>query len=189
MAFGTGLHATTQLAARLIMEAAEICCHSRPVSGHGAGSSGNPVITTNPSSLPAGRNDISMCDVGCGSGILSIIAAKKGVGRITAVEIDADAAASANENIARNGFADTIRVLDKICKAGGRFDIVAANILFATIIELKPDLLRLARRGGFLILSGITKEEDERFMAANKNLELVKKAEQDGWMGYMYRAF
>lgn len=160
MAFGTGLHATTQLAARLIIDT---------IKGH---------------------EIRSMCDVGCGSAILSIVAAKKGVRNIEAVEIDHDAIISAKENVERNGFAREIKVLDSIKNVSKKFDLVVANILYSTILDLKSDLLKIISPKGFLILSGITKEEDEALRTAYKNtgLELITKKEQDGWMGYLYAA-
>jgi len=159
MAFGTGYHATTKLAARLMSE----------------------TIQTN--------TTLSLLDVGCGSAILSIIAACRGVKTINAVEIDHDAIISAKENVAKNKCTETITIHDNLDKTTSKYDIVVANILFATIVELKAELTRRVKPGGFLVLSGITTEEDGKLLEAFKTpgIEFVRKEEDDGWMGYLFR--
>ena len=127
-----------------------------------------------------------MCDVGAGSGILSIIASKLGVDKIDAVEVDVDARSSATENIKRNSCDKNITLYDKIDKVQKTYNIVIANILCGTIIYLKDKLTKRINDDGFLILSGITKEEDEKLTKEFSNLHLVKKTEQDDWMGYLY---
>ena len=160
MAFGTGYHATTQLSAKLIEETIS-----------------NIEID-------------NMCDVGSGSAILSIIAAKKGVKKIESVEIDTDARTSATENIEANGCKGKIKLFSKIDQAKNKYDLVVANILFSIIMDLKNDLIDRVTDGGFLVLSGITADEDERLIKAfeHPNLTLVKKEENDGWMGYIFKS-
>lgn len=169
MAFGTGLHATTQLSARLVVEALD----SLPHFVRGGSGRGRP----------------SLLDVGCGSAILSIIAAKKGATKVSAVEIDDDAGKSALENIKRNRCTKIIKLFKNIDQAGGQFNIVVANILYATIVELRNELMNRAKDGGFLVISGITTEEDERLLKAfdGSAARLIKKTEQDGWMGYLFK--
>lgn len=160
MAFGTGYHATTQLAARLIADT---------ISRH--------KIET-------------MCDVGSGSAILSIIAAKNGVKKIDAVEIDSDARKSSLENIETNGCKSKIKLFGKIDDACGKYDLVVANILFSIITELKEDLIQRVKDGQHLIISGITSEEDEKFLKEYEDtrIELSNSIEQDGWKGYIFKS-
>ena len=159
MAFGTGYHATTKLAARLMSEA----------------------IQTNTIE--------SLLDVGCGSAILSIIAACRDIKTIDAVEIDHDALISARENVTKNQCGETITILDNINKTKSKYDMVVANILYATIVELKTELTKRVKPGGFLVLSRITTEEDEKLLGAfnTSGIEFIKKDEDDGWMGYLFR--
>jgi ribosomal protein L11 methyltransferase len=158
MAFGTGFHATTRLAARLTAE----------------------TITS--------KNVKTMCDVGAGSAILSIIAAKRGASKIDAVEIDTDARKSATENIEANRCSGAIRILTKIDEATGKYSLVVANILCSIILELKEDLITRLIPGGSMVISGVTTEEDERFreLFSDPRLELIEKREDDGWMGYLF---
>ena len=131
-----------------------------------------------------------MCDVGCGSGILSIIAAKKGVGYVEAVEIDHDARISAADNIAKNDCDSSVKLLEKLNQTSEKFDLVVANILFSIILELKDDLISRVKDRGHLIISGITSEENEKLLTAYKDprIKLLNKEEKDGWMGYVYAA-
>lgn len=159
MAFGTGYHATTQLAAKLSTK------------------------------IIAGQKIKSMCDVGSGSAILSIIASKKGVGKIAAVEIDTDARTAAQENIKENRAGRNIKVYECLREVRGKFDLVVANILYATIVEMKKELVQIVKKNGFLVFSGVTKEEDEKFKKSFKKSTavLVEAEEKDGWMGYIYQ--
>lgn len=173
MAFGTGLHATTQLAARLMVRAISTPPLPSPYKGEG-GSEPPP----------------SVCDVGCGSAILSIIAHKRGAAKIEAIEIDSDARLSAAVNVKKNGCGNAIKILENLDQTAPNFDIVVANILYATIIDLKDELIRRVKDEGYLVLSGITAEENERLTAAFKQpgVQLIESEEQNGWMGYLYAA-
>lgn len=159
MAFGTGLHASTQLTAGLMGEV-----------------------------IRAG-NCTNLLDVGCGSGILTIIAAKLGVLNLCGVEIDDDARITARENIRRNISGDGIKLHKRIDEVGRSYDLIVANILFSIIVELMPALIKRIAAGGQLVVSGITTDEDGAFKRVCKKypLELVKEIEQEGWMGYRLR--
>ena len=89
-------------------------------------------------------------DVGTGSGILAIAAAKLGAGRVTACDIDPVAVQVAKANIAQNGVAERVRVVegDWTSLPPGEADIVVANIVADVIIEMAEDLPRLVRAGG-----------------------------------------
>lgn len=105
----------------------------------------------------------SLLDVGTGSGLLAMIARTLGVQRITAVENDLDALAIAQDNCANNRMAD-IAFLPTIDDAAGTFDIVVANILLLTLIELRESLMARLAPGGRLILSGITHDQEARIL-------------------------
>ena len=102
----------------------------------------------------------SFLDVGTGSGILAIAAAKLGAGRVTAVENDPVALEAAEENAKLNGAASKI-VFRKTIPRLQRYSCLAANLTAPTLLSLAPSLIRPVSRGGKIILSGILKEEEE----------------------------
>ncbi len=108
-------------------------------------------------------------DVGAGSGILSIAAAKLGASMVDAVEIDPVAARVCEENVARNGVADCVHVW-----AGSLsetpptepFDLILANITIATLLALHPLLATHLKTGGTAVLSGVLAERADELLAA-----------------------
>jgi len=104
--------------------------------------------------LLAQRPGASVFDVGTGSGLLAIAARKLGAGRVAANDNDPKAVEVARENAARNGAAVEI-VLDPLERVGGTFDVVVANILANTLVELAPAIAGKLAPGGVVLLSGI----------------------------------
>jgi ribosomal protein L11 methyltransferase len=95
-------------------------------------------------------------DYGCGSGILSIAALKLGANQAYAVDIDPQALDVTRRNAAHNGIHTGLNVmLPSELPAGLQADIVIANILFGTLIELATDIKSRVRPGGWLVLSGL----------------------------------
>jgi ribosomal protein L11 methyltransferase len=113
-------------------------------------------------------------DVGAGSGILSIAAARLGAAHVEAVEIEPVAAAVCQENIARNGVADVVSVRQGTLEGPPPepFDLILANITIRTLLELHERLAQQLRPGGKAVLSGVL---DER---AHELLEVLR---QHGW--------
>lgn len=103
-----------------------------------------------------------MLDVGSGSGILAIGAAKLG-GEAVGVEIDAAANAVAEENARRSGVVD--RVAFGSAWPGGRFELVVANILRGVLLALAEDVVRRLEPGGVLILSGLVSTDVPEIVA------------------------
>jgi len=124
---------------------------------------------------------ISMLDVGTGSGILSILARKIGIKNVSAVEIDADARKATIDNFAKNKI-DDVEVFYDVNKISRAFDLVVANILLPTLIELKKPLVDAVLSSGKLVMSGITiDQEDELEDAFRDDLTLVDKNRLDEW--------
>ncbi|MFN0027006.1 MAG: 50S ribosomal protein L11 methyltransferase [Acidimicrobiales bacterium] len=143
---------------------------------------------------------MSMLDVGCGSGVLSVAAARLGADPVVAVDIDAEALRATEENLARNAVAATVGAeLPDPAARRERFDVVAANIGANTLIELAPRLVAL---GHTLVLSGFLDQRADEVVAAYLGLgatvvELQREAidgsagdsgdDGDGWVAVTVR--
>lgn len=99
--------------------------------------------------------DKSVFDFGCGSGILSIAAAKLGAAAIMAVDIDLQALSATRQNAARNDVGDRLTVSDAYTESSGPFDIVVANILAGTLVDNVELIHDAVKPGGKIALSGI----------------------------------
>ena len=99
-------------------------------------------------------------DVGCGSGILTIAAARLGAAAVDALDVESLAVRITRENVARNGLAGPVRVrvgtVEATREFAGRYDLVVANIITGTIARLAPELVGALAPGGRLLTSGIT---------------------------------
>lgn len=114
---------------------------------------------------------LSVLDLGCGSGILAIAAAKMGASKVLAVDIDPIAAKITAENAIVNGVADNIiaqqGTLETVRSSARRFDLLLANILARIIIEMcDQGLGDVVRPGGVAIFSGIINEQVDDVRAA-----------------------
>lgn len=100
-------------------------------------------------------------DLGCGSGILALAAARLGAGSVVAADYDPIAVAAAEENVRQNGLADVIEVVESslFSRVEGRFDVIVANLTAKIIIEALPDVPGHLAAGGVLIVSGIIREK------------------------------
>jgi ribosomal protein L11 methyltransferase len=107
-------------------------------------------------------------DVGAGSGILAIAAARLGAAEVEAVEIEAVAARVCQENVERNGVADIVRVVTGTLEGRptGHHDLILANITIATLLQLHPLLYERLRPGGVAVLSGVLAERADELLAA-----------------------
>lgn len=121
----------------------------------------------------------SLVDVGTGSGLLALVGRKAGIKRIVAVETDTDARRVAQENLATND-ADDIRIADSLTQVTGEFDVVVANILLSTLIHLSGELIGHTSKGGRLILSGITPDQEAGIRPAFP-LHLAGIRHEGGW--------
>jgi ribosomal protein L11 methyltransferase len=132
-------------------------------------------------------------DVGTGSGILAIAAAKLGAASVDAVDIEPVAVRSTRENAERNGVASQITA--DVGSVGpdqpftGSYDLVLANIIARILIDLSADLARAVAPGGTLILSGIIsmREPAVRRTFDGLGLEFDRQIQIDDWLGMIYR--
>jgi ribosomal protein L11 methyltransferase len=114
--------------------------------------------------LPS-RPGSSVLDVGTGSGLLAIAARKLGAGRVAACDVDPVAMRVAGENAAANAVALELTAAP-VEDIQGSFDLVVANILANTLVELSPHLASRLAPGGLLFLSGILGAQEEEVRAA-----------------------
>jgi len=127
------------------------------------------------------HNKSSLLDYGCGTGILGIAANKIGVENVTAVDIDKKALRIAKENSIRNNAILDIRFPDNAIHE--TFDIVVANILANTLIQLKHNLTRNVSKNGYLILSGIQVSQSHKVINEFKELLPLKSLKvQKDWV-------
>lgn len=142
MAFGTGDHPTTALC----LAAVEIFCHQNP----GA----------------------SVLDVGTGTGVLALMARKLGAGRVVGLDNDPVSVGLARENAAANGISGVELSGAALGDLAGRFDLVVANILANTLIELAPDLVQCTGRR--LVLAGVLAHQATEVLGAFVHLGLAE---------------
>ena len=146
MAFGTGLHPTT----RLCLAALE------GLADRGA--------------LDGGR----LLDVGCGSGILAIAAAKLGAATVLGVDLDPIAVEATTENAVRNALARRIAARHGSLPTGDPpFDLILANLIASVLVALAPLLGEELRAGGTVLASGIFVDREADVRSAFEAVGLV----------------
>jgi ribosomal protein L11 methyltransferase len=156
MAFGTGSHPTTALCLERLDE------------------------------LLAARPGAAVLDVGTGSGILAFLAVKLGAGRVCGTENDPVALEAARRGAALNGL-PAGRVLwmlgDPDEVPGPQYDMVVANILLNTLVDLAPQIARKIAPGGRAVLSGLLSPQAGKAEAAYAAQGLLPawRNERDGW--------
>lgn len=136
-------------------------------------------------------------DMGCGSGILSIAAMLLGAESAAAVDIEENAAATAQENARKNNIADEVyttyfgniladeALADKI---DDKYDIITANIVADVLIAMKDYFVRYLRKGGTLIISGIIEERMDEVLSAVEGVGFIRQAVsvKEGWAAAQY---
>ena len=122
-------------------------------------------------------------DVGTGSGILSIAMRLLGVGEVTAIDIDPVALENARENAELNHVGTHVRFsLVPIASLRRHFDLITANILSSTLIEMAPLLLHRLAPEGRLIVAGILTREAESVIAAYRPaMRCIDRRTDRGW--------
>jgi ribosomal protein L11 methyltransferase len=123
-------------------------------------------------------------DVGTGSGILAIAAARLGAARVHAIDVDADAVQCANDNLALNSDARnvTFAVADMVSVPLPTADVVVANLTGAALVRSAGLLLAAVRSGGTLIVSGILATEEGDVRRAFQEAEWPQPAQEDEWV-------
>lgn len=171
ISFGTGKHETTQLCIRQLLKYMRGNAEYKPE-----------------------RKVESVLDVGCGSGILSIVALKLGASEVVGTDLDAACMASTRENIRVNRLSPELgtfyvgNLIDdeelQIKVGSDRFDIVAANILADVIIPMAPVIPQFLKPGGYFITSGIIdfKEQEVKDAIEKAGFTVVEINHQGEWV-------
>jgi ribosomal protein L11 methyltransferase len=157
LAFGTGEHATTAGCLRLLCDI-----------------------------VRKDHTDWSLLDVGTGTGILALAAAKLGAGRIDAIDADAVAVRTAKQNARLNGLSRKLRIRRQDVlkfKPDSVYDIVTANLYSVLLRQALPQLVKATRKGGFLIFSGILRDQeaDLKKWVKGTGLELKETRSRGKW--------
>jgi ribosomal protein L11 methyltransferase len=108
----------------------------------------------------------SVLDVGCGTGVLAICAARLGAGDVIAVDIDPLAVEATADNAERNGVTVDVRLGSVEAAGAGPFDVVLANLDTATLSRGAPLLAERVAPRGTLIASGVSGERMDEAVAA-----------------------
>ena len=128
-AFGTGQHATTRMCLEAMEKIPKAALHA-------------------------------MLDVGTGSGILAIYGAMLGAKKIVAIDRDSEAIRWAERNIELNGLSGMIELSSKpLAQIKGTFSVLTANLILGEILEIFPHFHRLLEPNGYLIVSGILRDQ------------------------------
>ena len=176
VSFGTGKHETTQLCIRQLLK----------------------YIRGNAEYTPEKRAP-KVLDVGCGSGILSIVALKLGASAVVGTDLDPDCMTSTRENMEVNRLAPELgsfyvgNLIDDTAlqeKVGTEeFDIVVANILADVIIPMAPVIPARLKKGGYFITSGIIdfKEQQVKDALLQAGFTIVETNRQGEWVNITAR--
>lgn len=160
MAFGTGTHATTSLC----LEAIVAAWRENPLK--------------------------RVLDVGTGSGILAMAAAKLGCPSVLGCDIEPESCRVAAENVASNRLSGQVEITDRsLEKLPSGYDLVVANILAEENVRLADELVQRVKPGGWLVLSGVLKEK-EAFLVeefADKGLAGPGISYRDEWVCFSFK--
>jgi ribosomal protein L11 methyltransferase len=118
-------------------------------------------------------------DVGCGSGVLAVVAAALGA-TVTAVDVDPEAVRATAANARANGVAVAVSDLP-LTEVNDAFDLVCANLLAPIVLALAPELRRVVAGAGTLVVSGLLAGRWRPVAAALAPLEVRSVGERDGW--------
>ena len=126
-------------------------------------------------------------DVGCGTGVLAIAAARTGSPVAVGTDIDGPSVRIANENAELNGthakFVHASGLNHALVRDDGPYDLAFANILAPPLVALSHDIKLALKPGGFAILSGLLRTQERRVLAAytSKGFRLVRRIHRDAW--------
>jgi ribosomal protein L11 methyltransferase len=156
-----------------------------PCFGSGSHASTRLILQLLADDPPAG---LSVLDVGTGSGILAVAAARLGATRVTAVDLDPEAVIVTAANAAHNGVTDRISVsTTPVADVEGRSDLAMVNVTAGVHAELASDVVDRVRPGGRLLLAGLLPGQWQHVAGAYAGCDVIDLPELDGWLGAVLR--
>lgn len=128
-----------------------------------------------------------IADIGTGSGILSICAMKLGASEADAVDTDDTAVETAKINAKINKTKINIQCATSDALPSNKYDFVFANILHNVLAQIMPDLKRIMKKGGKIVLSGILEGKEGVVLEAIKSsgLKLTEENRQNEWIAFI----
>ena len=130
----------------------------------------------------------TLLDVGCGSGVLAVSACRLGAARAEGIDISPASVGVTLDNARANGVEALVSVSTTPLSAiDGPFDIVVANLLAPTLIELADELRRVLASDGVLVISGILVERQDHVLAALAPLRVIAEEHREGWAAVSLR--
>lgn len=132
-------------------------------------------------------------DVGAGTGVLAIAAARTGSAVALGTDIDKPSVRIANENARLNGasarFVHASGLNDQVVRGHGPYDLVFANILAPPLVALSQDIKTSLKLGGVAILSGLLRTQERRVTAAylSRGFRLERRIHRDAWSALVLR--
>ena len=135
--------------------------------------------------LDDGQRFDNVLDLGCGTAVLAMSAARMGAAHVLASDIDPVAVEVALANVKANGLVGRVACVESIgfdspvLRAGAPFDLIFANILKGPLIELAPDMAAHLTAGGMAILSGLLVEQADEIVEVYQGQGLALETRED----------
>jgi ribosomal protein L11 methyltransferase len=124
----------------------------------------------------------SVLDVGCGSGVLAVTAARLGAGSVLGIDIEPEALTVTSANASLNGVAAVVETSGgSIEDLEAVFEVIVANIGAPTLIQMASALQARLARGGWIGLSGLSPAQVSKVAAAYRGVEVVSIPTDDDW--------
>jgi len=132
----------------------------------------------------------NVLDMGCGTGILGILASMKGAGKVTAIDIDEWSFNGANENAVLNNIVNmTVKQGDAGLLGAEKFDIILANIHKNVLINDLPAYSKVLKSGGLLVMSGFYTEDMQDIKTTSEKSGLKENGykTKNNWVAYSFK--
>lgn len=137
-----------------------------------------------------GKNKKKILDIGCGSGILMLVARKLGIEYAEGIDIDKNCKLVVDTNFKLNNIDNySVKIGNLVDKVDNKFDIVVSNILVDVLENLLFDIKKVLEKETILIFSGILKEKADRFLekAKEQGLVFIDKKIKNDWISFVLK--